>query len=211
MYIGESARSGYERGREHLDDYLHGREDSHMAKHRMLEHPGEEVNFKMKVLAKHISAFERHVKEAVLIEVADEKRLLNSKGGFNRCILPRLQVAMGDKVVEHSDKNKERSDPDSDCVGAKTELTDNLEEGMKNRKAKNVYKRRKGAWASESSNPENLRKIKKAQKMKSKISTNYNFVPLSKVFDVMEMKPKTGIGSNDRGSKNQDKRKPGEL
>ena len=33
-YIGESARSGYERGREHLDDYLHRREDSHMAKHR---------------------------------------------------------------------------------------------------------------------------------------------------------------------------------
>ena len=78
-----------------------------MAKPRMLEHPGEEVNFKMKVLAKHISAFERHVKEAVLIEVADEKRLLNSKGGFNRCILPRLQVAMGDKVVEHSYKSSE--------------------------------------------------------------------------------------------------------
>ena len=134
-----------------------------MAKPRLLEHPGEEVNFKMKVLAKHISAFERHVTEAVLIEVADEKRLLNSKGGFNRCILPRLQVAMGDKVVEHSDKNKERSDPDSDCVGAKTELTDNLEEGMKNRKAKNVYKRRKGARTSESSNPENLRKIEKVK------------------------------------------------
>ena len=33
-----------------------------MAKHRMLEHPGEEVNFKMKVLAKHISKFEhKHV------------------------------------------------------------------------------------------------------------------------------------------------------
>ena len=113
--------------------------------------------------------------------------------------------------MEHSDKHKERSDPDSDCVGAKTELTDNLEEGMKNRKTKNVYKRRKGARTSESSNPVNLRKIKKAQKMKNKISTNYNFVPLSKVFDVMEMKPRTGIGSNDRGSNNQDKRKPGEL
>ena len=34
---------------------------------------------------------------------------------------------------------------------------------MKQRKSKNVYKRRKGAWASESSNPENLRKIMKAQ------------------------------------------------
>ena len=55
----------------------------------------------MKVLAKHKSAFERQVTEAVLIEMGDDGRLLNSKGGFNRCVLPRLQVAMGDRVVEH--------------------------------------------------------------------------------------------------------------
>ena len=66
-----------------------------------------------------------------------------------------------------------------------------------------------GARASESSNP-NLRKIQKAPKIKNQISTQYNFVPLSKVFDVMDQKPRPGIGSNDRGSKNQDKRKPGE-
>ena len=64
------------------------------------------VSVKMKVLAKHDSAFERQVTEAVLIEVAEEGRLLNSKGGFNRCIIPRLQVAMGDRVAEHGDKNK---------------------------------------------------------------------------------------------------------
>ena len=196
-YIGESARSGYERGREHLDDYLHRREDSHMAKHSMLEHPGEEVTFKMKVLAKHKSAFERQVTEAVLIEMGDDGRLLNSKGGFNRCVLPRLQVAMGDRVVEHG--RTEFSDKD------------NLEDGVKLRRTKNVYKRRKGARASESSNPENLRKIKKAQKMKSIISSNYKFVPLTKVFGVTDMKSKTGIGSNDWGSSNQDKRKPGEI
>ena len=75
---------------------------------------------------------------------------------------------------------------------------------------KNVNRRRKAARAAESSNPEFLRKIKKAQNMKIKISSQYNFVPLSKVFDVMNMKPKTGIGSNDRGPNNQDKRKPGD-
>ena len=125
----------------------------------------------------------------------DDGRLLNSKGGFNRCVLPRLQVAMGDRVVEHG----------------RTELSDNLEDGVKLRKTKNVYKRRKGARASESSNPEILRKIKKAQKMKSIISSSYKFVPLTKVFGVMDMKSKTGIGSNDWGSSNQDKRKPGEI
>ena len=65
--------------------------------------------------------------------------------------------------------------------------------------------------ALESSNPETLRKIKKAQKMKSIISSSYKFVPLTKVFGVMDMKSKTGIGSNDWGSSNQDKRKPGEI
>ena len=104
---------------------------------------------------------------------------------------------MGDRVVEHG--RTEFSDKD------------NLEDGVKLRKTKNVYKRRKGARASESSNPENLRKIKKAQKMKSIISSSYKFVPLTKVFGVMDMKSKTGIGSNDWGSSNQDKRKPGEI
>ena len=46
--------------------------------------------------------------------------------------------------------------------------------------------------------------------MKSQISTQFNFVQLSKVFDVMDRKPRPGIGTNDRGSNNQDKRKPGE-
>ena len=56
-----------------------------------------------------------------------------------------------------------------------------------------------------------LGKIKKVQKMKSIISSNYKFVPLTKVFGVIDMKSKTGIGSNDWGSSNQDKRKPGEV
>ena len=96
---------------------------------------GEEVTFKIKVLARHNSAFERQAMETVLFEVAEEGRLLNSKGGFNRCILRRLQVAMGDRVVEHRDKNKERFDADCDGGMKTQEFTANLEEGMKHRKA----------------------------------------------------------------------------
>ena len=68
-----------------------------MAKHNMMEHLEEEVVFSMKVLKQHRSAFERQVIEAVLIETEDDGSLLNSKGGFNRCALPRLQVVIGDK------------------------------------------------------------------------------------------------------------------
>ena len=100
-YIGESCRSGYERGLEHREGLLKGHEDNHMAKHNMME---EEVVFSMKVLKQHRSAFERQVIEAVLIEMEDDGSLLNSKGGFNRCALPRLQVVIGDKSAETEER-----------------------------------------------------------------------------------------------------------
>ena len=62
-----------------------------MAKHKMLEHPGEEVTFQLKVLVK--------VTEAVLIEISDGGRLLNSSPGSRwpwvekvaeSCVLPTL-------------------------------------------------------------------------------------------------------------------------
>ena len=52
----------------------------------------------------HRSAFERQVIEAVLIEMEDDGSLLNSKGGFNRCALPRLQVVIGDKPAENEER-----------------------------------------------------------------------------------------------------------
>ena len=70
----------------------------------MMEHLDEEVVFSMKVLKQHRSAFERQVIEAVLIEMEDDGSLLNSKGGFNRCALPRLQVVIGDKPAENEER-----------------------------------------------------------------------------------------------------------
>ena len=53
-----------------------------------------------------------------------------------------------------------------------------------------------------------LRKNQQAPKNKSKISTQFNFIPLSMMFEKIDKKP-TELGSNGRGSKDQDKRKPG--
>ena len=60
------------------------------------------------------------VTKAALIEVGDDGRLLNSKG-----VLPWLQGARGETRWLSSDP---------DCVGGKTDFTDNLEDGMKYRK-----------------------------------------------------------------------------
>ena len=56
----------------------------------------------MKIVRSHMSAFSRQVHEAVLIEM-NGSGILNSKGEFNRCQLPRLSVQMGEMVVKEHD------------------------------------------------------------------------------------------------------------
>ena len=72
-----------------------------MAKHWLADHPGQDKpQFGMKVVRTHKSAFSRQVHEAILIEMADGQTgdsLLNSKGEFNRCELPRLTVQIGQR------------------------------------------------------------------------------------------------------------------
>ena len=98
FYIGESSRSCYERGKEHHRDFINQEEDSHMFWHQQEEHGEKEdmVKFSMKVVQNHQTAFRRQIHEAVSIARNSNKNLLNSKQEYNRCILPRLTVMMGD-------------------------------------------------------------------------------------------------------------------
>ena len=72
-YVGETNRSAAERSREHLNDLKEQREDSHIYKHKTIEHPDTEVTFTMKVIKRHKSALERQVHESVLIEMNRRK------------------------------------------------------------------------------------------------------------------------------------------
>ena len=78
-----------------------------MAKHWQEEHQDEEKpTFKMQVARNHTSALVRQVHEAVIIEMATENNninVLNSKGEYNRCQLPRLGVKMGKKCVDEEE------------------------------------------------------------------------------------------------------------
>ena len=100
-YYGESARTAYERGKEHHNDYQALSDDSHMAKHHVIEHPDKEgkLKFAMKVLKCYRTAFARQVHEAVVIQLNEKNGIMNSKGEFNRCKLPRLSVMMGRKEI----------------------------------------------------------------------------------------------------------------
>ena len=133
-YVGETSRTSRERGAEHLDDYLKGKDESHMVKHQEEVHPGQpQASFEFRVHSTFQKALARQITEAVLIRRAGEATL-NSKGVYNRCALPRLVVECG-----KSKKQEEGSKCNNiDWVERKrtTKRTEKVEISKQNKKLK---------------------------------------------------------------------------
>ena len=98
-YIGETARSCYERGLEHQRDARGEKEESHVHSHWIERHQGEgetsDQLFRMRIVQGHRAALTRQIQEAVMIANHQGGELLNSKQEYNRCIIPRLAVMVG--------------------------------------------------------------------------------------------------------------------
>ena len=103
-YVGETARSAFERGWEHQEGLRKLEEDSHLLKHVAQYHQGvpmTEIRFGMKVRRYARTALERQVLESVLIqEERKSHHLMNSKSEYNRCSLPRLTTRIGNKEYD---------------------------------------------------------------------------------------------------------------
>ena len=101
-----------------------------MHKHHVLDHPQDEMKprFTMKIVKVHQSALTRQIHEAVLIQLNEDK-VLNSKGQYNRCQLPRLTVRMGERVIEDR----------GDQVQDNTQFLNNLRRGQKREKNSEVH------------------------------------------------------------------------
>ena len=115
IYPGESARSGSERAREHLDDYDKNLEKSHMVKHFTNSHreDQERPQFGMRVVRFHTSAVHRQIHEACLIWQRARQRdvmVLTSKS-MGRGSLKRLVIE--DSISEAQNDNLRR-DMDGD-------------------------------------------------------------------------------------------------
>ena len=102
-YIGETSRSGYERGLEHLDKLTSLSNKSMMLRHVLDNHQGEEISevrWGMEIIQFKRSAFERQIKEAVLIQQESEKHhILNSKAEWNQSKIPRFAMKVEDQDV----------------------------------------------------------------------------------------------------------------
>ena len=113
-YVGESSRSGYDRGYEHLDKLATLNSDSHMLKHMVEDHyleDFEKVKWGMFITRFMRTAFERQIEEAVTItREAENNEILNSRAEWNQCALPRLTTRMGDIGEELKKWEKEMED-----------------------------------------------------------------------------------------------------
>ena len=93
-YIGETSRSAYERGFEHIDKMTSLNSKSMLLRHKLDQHPDEDlekIKWGMKVIEFKRTAFERQIKEAVLIERESKNHtILNSKSEWNMSTIPRL-------------------------------------------------------------------------------------------------------------------------
>ena len=113
IYIGETSRSAYERGHEHLKDLEFKRGKSHYLRHAVECHPTvppENLKFYMKILSCHKSAFERQIREAVMIDMNAGPNLMNSRLEYSRCAIPKMSINLGNtKKQEDPLITKERS------------------------------------------------------------------------------------------------------
>ena len=90
--MGETARTIWERGAEHIQDAL-GAQDkvSHIQDHLLSDHPGELEkvvdSFKMAKIKGCVSALNRQVREAVKLIYDKSDQLLNLKSEYKRCLI----------------------------------------------------------------------------------------------------------------------------
>ena len=104
--MGEASRRGYEHAINHLDDYRAKHEDSHMWGHALSHHVCRmDLSFKFSIVKTFQKALTRQISETVRTRQRGEDLLLNKKGVFNRCEIPKLAVQYKSKMWE-DEKNK---------------------------------------------------------------------------------------------------------
>ena len=92
IYEGETGRSGYTRGKNHLDGWRRKEEDNPLTKHWASFHQEDpqEPEFTMKLKKKYIKPLPRQVAEAVAITLSEADLILNSKSEWNSQKVPRV-------------------------------------------------------------------------------------------------------------------------
>ena len=151
VYVGESARSGWERLGNHISDSKSNsnkvKEKSHMYTHHQEVHPEEtKVDWSFKVIRKFQSCFYRMISEPIHIRILQKKgvKILNKKDEYSRTILPQLEVSIGGKLmVERNvkkviEEEKEREVNEIECNMKKRKEEENHSNKEKTQKKRKL-------------------------------------------------------------------------
>ena len=94
-YIGETSRSSYERSQEHIDDMRQLKPSSHLLRHALDQHEGEQrscIKFGMVIIKFTRTSFKRQILKSVCIQQNNHHNILNSRSEYNCCSVPRVST-----------------------------------------------------------------------------------------------------------------------
>ena len=98
-YFGESSRTCYLRGQEHLRGQALKLDDNPLFKHDTIHHSGSRGTYSMRVLRQHPRTLSRQIQEATELQMSSSQIILNSKNEFNGPRLPRITIEVGDRII----------------------------------------------------------------------------------------------------------------
>ena len=132
FYIGESARTPYDRGLEHLN--LINREDreSPCVEHRDEYHQGQEVEFQMAVLSYPKTTLQRQATEAFQMDLHREVKnclVINRRGEWGQNLPPKMVM---DENGHVSKQSKRRGNSNQEGVAKRRKVEEiNLQQNVK--------------------------------------------------------------------------------
>ena len=118
-YFGETSRSPFQRGSEHLREITLGVATHPLVTHFEEEHEGQPLEVLMRILSKHLTPLDRQVRESLNISLAakQEEECLNLKSEWGGSKLPNLAVTVpkgvGRRQTLGAGDNKENQESDN--------------------------------------------------------------------------------------------------
>ena len=105
-YIGESARTPFDRGQDHLDSLRSGDKSNALVMHMIEDHPGTTLrdhSFTMKILRFHKTNLSRQAHEGLEISRYKGQKIMNRKGEWGSNLSPELTVEDKNGNIRRSD------------------------------------------------------------------------------------------------------------
>ena len=127
-YYGESARTSYDRGAEHLNAVINMDPASPLVEHHLEMHQDREPSFEMKVHSQHRSALQRQATEGYLIGSFKGDHLMNRRGEWGQNLPPVLTIEdngdMQETRIPKQTKRPKSAPSQQKCKKPKLEVID---------------------------------------------------------------------------------------